>query len=96
MQNVEHNSHIPCWSSQEDKRLIAIVEKAGLANPSSTGTGTTGSNFSQVAQALDTGRTAKQCRGRWMNHHRDGIKKGNWTADEEDLIRDMYQTFGPK
>ena len=96
MQKVEHNPDILCRSSQEDKHLIAIVEKADVADPSSTWTGTTGSNFSQVAQALDAGRTAKQCRDRWVNHLRGGIKKGSWTADEEDLIRHMYQTFGPK
>ena len=32
---------------------------------------------------------AKQCRDRWLNHLAPGIIKGNWTADEKDIIVQM-------
>ena len=52
--------------------------------------------WSEIATKLNTGRHGKQCRDRWQNYLRPGIKKGDWTRDEEELIKDMYQTFGPK
>ena len=53
-------------------------------------------DFNSIAQQLNLGRTAKQCRDRWKNYLRGGIKKGGWSKDEEELIKDMYNTFGPK
>lgn len=41
-------------------------------------------------------RTGKQCRERWQNHLRPNIKKGNWTRQEEELIRVMFESYGPK
>jgi hypothetical protein len=32
----------------------------------------------------------------WMNYLRASIKKGAWTVDEEELIKDVYSIFGPK
>jgi Myb-like DNA-binding domain len=53
-------------------------------------------DYAKVAQLLNTGRNAKKCRDRWQNFLRDGIKKGAWTADEEQSISEMYSIFGPK
>jgi len=53
-------------------------------------------DFNSISQHLNLGRTAKQCRDRWKNYLRGGIKKGGWSKDEEELIKDMYTTFGPK
>ena len=41
-------------------------------------------------------RTGKQCRERWRNHLRPDIKKGNWTAQEEEMIRVLFDAYGPK
>jgi myb proto-oncogene protein len=49
-----------------------------------------------IAKELNSGRNGKQCRDRWQNYLRPGIKKGEWTRDEEELIKDMHRTFGPK
>lgn len=49
-----------------------------------------------VARVVGNGRTAKQCRDRWLNYLRPGIKKGNWSREEESLLEDMYDAFGPK
>ena len=53
-------------------------------------------NWADVASIMKTGRKAKQCRDRWMNYLRPGLKKGDWQSSEEDLIKDMYEKFGPK
>lgn len=52
--------------------------------------------WSHVSQLLGNSRSAKQCRERWTNFLRPGLKKGEWTFEEEELIRDMYSTFGPR
>lgn len=40
------------------------------------------------------GRTGKQCRERWHNHLNPGIKKGDWTPEEDHIIITMQQTIG--
>jgi hypothetical protein len=45
---------------------------------------------------IQSNRTGKQCRERWQNHLRPDIKKGSWSIEEEEMIRTMHQTFGPK
>ena len=52
--------------------------------------------YATIAAMLNSGRTAKQCRDRWKNILRGGIKKGDWTVDEEELIKDLYASFGAK
>ena len=53
-------------------------------------------NWSDVAMKMKTPRTAKQCRDRWQNYLRPGIKKGNWTESEEQQIVDLYGSIGAK
>jgi Myb-like DNA-binding domain len=49
----------------------------------------------KVSENVD-GRNTKQCRDRWYNYLRPGIIKGHWTLQEEEIIKDMYHTFGAK
>jgi hypothetical protein len=73
---------------------MELIQLVGLEDTSSDTANI--ANFGKIASELDRGRTAKQCRDRWKNYLRGGIKKGGWTNDEEELIKDMYTTFGPK
>ena len=50
--------------------------------------------WAACAQQLDTGRSGKQCRERWLNHLRPGIKKGPWTAEEERLLVKAHKAVG--
>lgn len=74
---------------QDDEDLLAILEREGDLHNLSVSI-----RWIEVASELHNGRTAKQCRDRWFNHLRKGIKKGDWTIVEEDIINDMYMTFG--
>lgn len=78
---------------QEDKRLLEIIHK-DQGDPSKD-VGQVG-NWTKIASDLNNGRSAKQCRDRWLNYLRPGIKKGDWTTEEEDLIRELYETFGAR
>jgi len=40
------------------------------------------------------GRTGKQCRERWHNHLSEGIKKGDWTEEEDKIITTMRLAIG--
>ena len=41
-------------------------------------------------------RNAKQCRERWANHLDPSVTKTKWTEEEDLLIFQKYQDFGPK
>jgi hypothetical protein len=47
-----------------------------------------------VAERL-TGRTARQCRERWVNYLSPDITKAPWAANEENLLKDKVAEFGP-
>ena len=71
---------------QEDNVVTEMVKLEAKSKP----------NWTKIAEKIGFGRTGKQCRERWQNHLRPNIKKGRWTKAEEDMIKNMYQTFGPK
>ena len=74
---------------QEDECLISLVQ-SHIQDDIFRG------KWPEVAKALGTGRTAKQCRDRWLNYLRPGLKKGQWSEEEEQLLEDMFDTFGPR
>jgi hypothetical protein len=80
--------HLP--ATQEDDLLYHLVKDSGTSKP----------NWSKIAyeikDAIETTRTGKQCRERWLNHLRPHIHKGNWSGQEEAMIRYYYNAFGPK
>lgn len=99
------------YYEQEDSLLRSIV-KEGIEKQNSTKGGSTNNDKSSdiencndatkeikwgdVAKQLGGDRKAKQCRDRWSNHLRPGIKKGKWEPEEENLLNSLYATFGPK
>lgn len=42
------------------------------------------------------GRTAKQCRDRYMNNLKPEIEKVDWSQKEDNLLIDLYTKYGPK
>lgn len=73
---------------QDDDKLLVALAQEGLAEQGSR------CRWISISEKVKNRRTAKQCRDRWFNYLRQGIKKGDWTSDEEELIRDLYTTFG--
>jgi hypothetical protein len=80
---------------QEDDHLVEIIETKQDMNPNQEVLSRSGI-WPEIAAELGTDRKVKQCRDRWQLYLRPGIKKGNWSTNEEELIRDMYATFGPR
>ena len=84
-------SHTHSLTRQEDNLLAGLLKKHRHDQP----------NWRQIAEELNrksaaSSRTGKQCRERWRNQLRPKLKKGAWTIAEEQMIRNMYQMFGPK
>jgi myb proto-oncogene protein len=76
-------------SSQDDNKLLDILKTNVEGDPFKC-------KWPEVADHLGSGRTGKQCRDRWLNYLRPGIKKGDWSKEEEVLLEEMYAAFGPK
>jgi len=68
------------WSSEEDQILKKYVEDHGPRH------------WAQCAEILQE-RTGKQCSERWRNCLNEGIRKGEWTAEENLLVLKLYDKF---
>ena len=69
------------WSEKEDKILETMIDKHGAHK------------WTLIAKHLP-GRVGKQCRERWLNHLRPGVKKEPWTPGEEWLLYMHHQVLG--
>ncbi|KAL3720807.1 hypothetical protein ACJRO7_005592 [Eucalyptus globulus] len=70
------------WSAEEDEVLINYVKIHGEGK------------WRRVAQNAGLNRCAKSCRLRWLNYLRPGIKRGDITEEEEDLIIRLHRLLG--
>lgn len=72
------------FSPQEDERLKEIKLKD---NGKKT--------WTSVAEELGTNKNARQCRDRWENYLKPELKNRNWTDEEDLLLMEKYQEYGP-
>eukprot|EP00043_Microstomoeca_roanoka_P008681 m.83500 g.83500 ORF g.83500 m.83500 type:complete len:547 (-) comp14347_c0_seq1:642-2282(-) len=84
---ASRKSHPPivkgAWTKEEDEKVRELVNKHGPKH------------WSLIAKELP-GRVGKQCRERWHNHLKPSIKKGPWTAEEDDILRNAHSELGNK
>lgn len=71
------------WCPTEDTQLIELVRQYG------------GKHWARIASMLP-GRTGKQCRERWCNNLDPSLKKGAWTAEEDQIILKMHAKLGTR
>lgn len=71
------------FSLEEDEIIKRMVEKFGMKK------------WSKVSFFLK-GRTARQCRERYIYYLQPHLKNGPWTEEEEKLLIVKYQELGPK
>lgn len=69
------------WTEEEDAMLKSLVEIHGTTN------------WTLIAQSLPE-RSGKQCRERFHNHLEVGIKKGDWTEEEDRIIIILQKEMG--
>ena len=70
------------FTPEEDELLKELVEKLGVKK------------WDQIAQHVP-GRTGRQCRDRYRNYLVPGFFNGQWTQEEDDLIREKVLELGP-
>ena len=69
------------WSPEEDNVLCDKIKTLGRVN------------WNVIASYLPE-RTGKQCRERYQHHLVDGIKKGDWTQEEDAIILSSHSKIG--
>nr|QHG11463.1 R2R3-MYB transcription factor 35 [Taxus chinensis] len=72
------------WTSAEDAILVEYVKKHGEGN------------WNAVQKQSGLFRCGKSCRLRWANHLRPNLKKGAFTAEEEQIIIELHGKLGNK
>lgn len=71
------------FTQEEDDLLKQLVEKLGVKK------------WDQIAQHVP-GRTGRQCRDRYRNYLVPGYFNGQWTQEEDDLIKEKFMELGPR
>lgn len=79
------------WTAEEDAKLVELVKKESETPPSITASKT----WSRVAAQL-TNRTGKQCRERYLNQLKPGIRRDPWSQEEERILREVHAQIGNK
>ncbi|KAJ8512343.1 hypothetical protein OPV22_002777 [Ensete ventricosum] len=79
-------SHINkgAWTKEEDDRLVAYIRAHGEGC------------WRSLPKAAGLHRCGKSCRLRWINYLRPGLKRGNFTQVEDELIINLHSHLGNK
>ncbi|KAM0919483.1 hypothetical protein ACQ4PT_008193 [Festuca glaucescens] len=72
------------WTPEEDMRLIAYIHKYGHPN------------WRALPKQAGLLRCGKSCRLRWINYLRPDLKRGNFTAEEEETLINLHNKLGNK
>ncbi|CAF2207295.1 hypothetical protein BRARA_G03643 [Brassica rapa] len=72
------------WSPEEDLKLISFIQKFGHEN------------WRSLPKQSGLLRCGKSCRLRWINYLRPDVKRGNFSAEEEEMIIKFHQSYGNK
>ncbi|PON88936.1 GAMYB transcription factor [Trema orientale] len=70
------------WTAMEDKILAEYVNIHGQGQ------------WRYLPQKAGLKRCGKSCRLRWLNYLRPGIKRGNFSLEEEDVIIKLHKLLG--
>ncbi|KAG8369836.1 hypothetical protein BUALT_Bualt14G0055100 [Buddleja alternifolia] len=72
------------WSEEEDNKLRAYILRYGHWN------------WRLLPKYADLQRSGKSCRLRWVNYLKPGLKLGDYSKEEKDLIRKLHDELGNK
>ena len=72
------------WTKEEDELLKRLVLENNVAKTT---------KWSLIATHMHN-RNSKQCRERWLNHLNPHIRKGEWTASEEEIFLEAHRRLG--
>ncbi|KAK4266145.1 hypothetical protein QN277_027110 [Acacia crassicarpa] len=72
------------WTREEDQILVSYINKHGHGN------------WRALPKQAGLLRCGKSCRLRWINYLRPDIKRGNFTAEEEETIIKLHDMLGSR
>ncbi|THU62848.1 hypothetical protein C4D60_Mb01t09470 [Musa balbisiana] len=72
------------WTKEEDQRLVAYIKAHGEGC------------WRSLPKAAGLLRCGKSCRLRWINYLRPGLKRGNFTEEDDELIIKLHGLLGNK
>ncbi|CAH8362210.1 unnamed protein product [Eruca vesicaria subsp. sativa] len=72
------------WTQEEDEKLVDHIQNHGHGN------------WKALPKQAGLNRCGKSCRLRWINYLRPGIKRGNFTEEEEETIINFHSLLGNK
>ncbi|XP_010539976.1 PREDICTED: transcription factor MYB34-like [Tarenaya hassleriana] len=70
------------WTAEEDQKLVAYINEHGIGD------------WRSLPRKADLQRCGKSCRLRWLNYLRPGLKRGKFSADEEETIIQLHAVLG--
>ncbi|KAM4126093.1 hypothetical protein ACB094_01G362500 [Castanea mollissima] len=70
------------WTVEEDRILMDYIRVHGKGK------------WSRIAKTTDLKRCGKSCRLRWINYLSPGVKRGDFSEEEEDLIIRLHNLLG--
>ncbi|XP_074574668.1 transcription factor RAX3-like [Curcuma longa] len=73
------------WSPEEDEKLKSYIEQHG-----------TGGNWIALPQKIGLKRCGKSCRLRWLNYLRPNLKRGDFSAEEDNIICSLFVSIGSR
>ena len=68
------------WSKDDDQHLTNIMKK--YKNPR---------DWEPIAKEHGRGKTAKDCHERWIRYLKPGVRKGQWTDQEDQIVIEAVQ-----
>ncbi|URE09875.1 Myb-like DNA-binding domain [Musa troglodytarum] len=72
------------WTKEEDEKLTSYIKAHGEGC------------WRSLPKAAGLLRCGKSCRLRWINYLRPDVKRGNFTAAEDELIIKLHGLLGNK
>ncbi|KAL5544515.1 hypothetical protein UlMin_008299 [Ulmus minor] len=72
------------WTEEEDQKLLSYIKRHGEKG------------WCTLPQKAGLQRCGKSCRLRWVNYLRPGIKRGEFTPQEEQTIIRLHASLGNK
>ena len=72
------------WTGEEDNQLRKLVDEHGDRK------------WSFIASKMNGRRNDKQCRGRWVNHLKPDIRRGEWTQAEDRILVEGHRMLGTR
>ncbi|EOY21912.1 hypothetical protein QUC31_007477 [Theobroma cacao] len=70
------------WTAEEDQKLIAYIQKHGEGG------------WRSLPEKAGLQRCGKSCRLRWANYLRPGIKRGDFTSEDDQTIIELHAALG--